>query len=340
MKRMIAGAALVATLMGISAPAYAETAAPTESQVTVTAPEVQPNTLPQVSLTPDQFFYFVKLWVEKVQVVLTRDTADRAALLEQQAQVRLAEATAMAEAGKTDLAQKALEEAQARLQEAESLIGQAAQAGNDLKALASTVQGDQVLFAQAASDLLSKLPEEVRTKLEPIAAELLLQVAENGDALNPDEVKEEAEEAAEEAGITADIAPRTLLVLKAMAEASGKDLSEVVALYEQNPGLGRIAQQLGLKMNPVQHAAQVEWKKAQKGDEESTQAQPADAAATEEQQAPTKGEKAPVKAEKAQAKGDQAPGKSGQAPGKTGQTPGQSGQTPGKSGQAPGKSNH
>lgn len=302
MKKMLAGAALVAMLAGSSAPAFAETTATTTVPVvamppdavttqTATTTQVEATTaqdatttpeatepeaaLPDVSFTPDRLFYFLKVWVEQVHLTLTRDTADRAALLEQQAQTRLAEAVAMAEAGKLDLAEKAMAEAQAKLDEAASQIAAARKAGKELNHLTQLVEADQVRFAKAVSAMLEKLPAEAQEGLEPLTTDLLLQVASTQDAAKEEEAqKEQAEEAAEvaeEAGLTAELAnlqPRTVLVLKAMAEASGKDLSEVCKLYKQNPGIGRIAKELGLKVGPVQHAAQIEWKKAQAGKSE------------------------------------------------------------------------
>lgn len=228
--------------------------------------------LPDVSLTPDRLFYFLKVWVEDVRVALTRDAAARASLLEEQAQVRLAEAVKMAEEGETDLAEAALAEAQAKLAEASEQIAVAADAGKDLTSLVERIEADQSRFAGAVQAMLADLPEETREALEPLTADLLAQVALTQDAAEPDEeIAEEAEEVAAEAGLEEELAelqPRMVLVLKAMAEASGKDLAEVYAMYSENPGLGRIARELKLKMGPVQHAAQLNWKQAKDDSEE------------------------------------------------------------------------
>ncbi len=287
MKKMIAGAALVAVMAGTAAPALANTTAETTTQTTVqttattadtttatTTPESTTTTeatetvstpLPEQRLTSDDFFYFLKRWIEEIHVVLTRDAAERAALLEEQAQTRMAEAVQLVEAGELDLAQKAMTEAEGKLKEAQKAISAAAEGGKDLTRLAAQVAESEARFAKAVTDLLATMPESVMAELEPLTADLLAQVATTQDAATQDETTaEEAAEVVDEAGLQEQMAglqPRTVLVLKAMADASDKSLAEVFALYQQNPGFGNIAKQLGLKMGPVQHAAQIEWKK-------------------------------------------------------------------------------
>lgn len=305
MKKLIAGAALITTILSTGSAALAETApvttqtnvtataqpattettvnttaAPTtatEAPATTTATETTaPATtettvsLPEVSLTPDKLFYGLKLWFESIKVTLTRDAAEKAALLEAQAQTRLAEAKAMADAGKTDLAQKALEEAKAKLAEAQKAIEAAQAAEKDITKLQTAVAEDQAKFAIVLTGVMEKMPEEVKVQMEPVVAELLIQVASNQDTVTQDEeIKEEAEKVAEEAAELKEklegLQPRMVLVLKAMADASGKDLKDVVAMYKKHPGLGVLAKQLGVKMGTVQHMAQADWKKAQAG---------------------------------------------------------------------------
>jgi len=276
-KRILASAALVAVMTGSAAPALAETTttdatAQTETVATTTTDVTTTAALPEESLTPGDFFYFLKRWVEALQVALTRDAAGRAALLEQQAQTRLAEAVQLADEGQTDLAQAAMTEAQAKLAEAQRVIDKAVANGEDLTELVAQVEESEVRYARAVTGLLETLPETVVEEIELLTTDLLAQVAQTQDAATQDEATvEEAEQTAEEAGLSEELAavsPRTVLVLKAMAKASDKSLAEVFALYQQNPGLGNIAKALGLKMGPVQHAAQIEWKKL-KGDAEA-----------------------------------------------------------------------
>jgi len=291
MKKLIAGAAIATMLFATSGSVFAETApvapvtttavettttaapettAPVAPDIaTTTAVEAEPTVeLPAVTIKPDQFFYGLKLWVENIKVAVTRDAIERAALLEQQAQTRLAEAKLMAEAGKMDLAQQALNEAKAKLGEAEKVMASAATANKDISRLATKIDSDQTTFAVVLTKILDKAPAETKEAMEPVVAEMLVQLAVMNETATPDEqAKEEAEKAIEEAKLQKELSalqPRMVLVLKAMAEASGKSLEEVAAMYKAHPGLGVLAKQLNLKMGPVQHAAQMEWK--QRGD--------------------------------------------------------------------------
>lgn len=315
MKKLIAGAAIVTSILTVGSAAFAETTpAPTDptavqtttsvqttaaettttaadttttapatettttsTDTTTTAPATETTTttttdttaqLPDAGITPDQFLYKIKVLIENLRVVLTRDAADRAALLEQQAQTRLAEAKAMADEGKLDLAQQAMIEAQAKLEAAQQSIESSKQTDEQIAELAAKVEADQDTFVNALNEVLAKLPEDTRLKVEPTVAEIAVQVAALQDAAKQDEAaKEEAEKAAEEADLKEELSalqPRMVLVLNSMAKASGKSLAEVFVMYQQNPGLGRIAKELGLKMGAVQHAAQIDWKKVQK----------------------------------------------------------------------------
>jgi hypothetical protein len=288
-KKIIAGAALITTLLGTAPAAFAETAptavtAPATTDTTTTttatdtttapAPATTTTTtsttveMPSAGITPDKFFYSLKLWIESIKVAITRDAAAKASILEQQAQTRLAEADAMAVAGKMDLAQQAMDEAKAKLEAAQKAIEAANAADKDISKLTAQVEADQAKFAVVLTELLAKAPEDVRAQLEPVVAELLVQVAATQDAATQDEeAKEEAEKVAEEAKVEASLEslqPRMVLVLNAMAKASGKSLADVLTMYQQNPGLGRIAKELGVKMGSVQHAAQIEWKVGKK----------------------------------------------------------------------------
>lgn len=333
---MIAGAALVTTLFGTGSAAFAnnvpavQTTAAQETTVT-TAPATATATttttadqtaaaeqttalateaeqtvlasaeLPEVTLTPDKLFYALKLWIEQIQLAFTIDAAERAILLEQQAQTRLAEAKAMAEAGKADLAKQAMDEAKAKLEEAQGAIEAAAKANKDLTKLTAQVEANEAKFTAALQTMVETAPEEVKTQVEPVIANLLVQVAANEDAAKKDgTAREEAEKlVAAQAELKAELEklqPRMVLVLNAMSEASGKSLADVLAMYKENPGLGRIAKELGLKMGAVQHAAQIKWMAVNKDGEikiELTTAPSTEAAATSTE--PAKATKAELK---------------------------------------------
>jgi hypothetical protein len=290
MKKLIAGVALVSTILGSGAAALAENTAATTTTAQADASVQASSNQPNVTLTPDKLLYVLKMWAEKIQLVVTTDSVSKAALLETQAQTRLAEARAMAQAGKPDLAQAALLDAKVKLEAAQKAIEAAAKTNKDMSTLTTKLAADQISFAGAINAMLAKAPDSVRAEFQPVAAALMVQIAANQDAAKQDEAA--AKQAAQ---LTADahlkteksaVQPRMLLVLNAMAQASGKDLSEVYAMYQANPGLGHIAQELGLSMGSVQQAAQIEWKVTQQG--------PAAPAATSAPAAPAPATPAPA----------------------------------------------
>jgi hypothetical protein len=249
---------------------FADTTGTAVTQTGTTAQAGTTTALPTVSVTPDSMFYQLKLLVEKIRMAITIDAVDKATLLEQQAEVRLAEAKVMAEAGKADMAQAALVEAQTKLAAAQAQMKLAAKSNKDLTKLQSMVNLDETQFATVLSGILAKAPVDVQAKVQVMAADLLTQVSANKDtASKDDQAKVDADKVTTDAKLQSelsDLQPRQILVLNAMAKASGKSLADVFAMYQANPGLGRIAQELSLKMGAVQHAAQIEWKVAQKVD--------------------------------------------------------------------------
>jgi hypothetical protein len=72
-------------------------------------------------LLPDNFFYFVKLMVEKIDLAFTSNDAAKAKLLSQFAAERIAEANALIQKGETDQAAQALQKAIDQQEQAVSL---------------------------------------------------------------------------------------------------------------------------------------------------------------------------------------------------------------------------
>ncbi|MDB4897614.1 MAG: hypothetical protein JWN15_3876 [Firmicutes bacterium] len=185
MKKLIAGVALISTILGSGAAALAENTATTTTAQADASVQASSN-LPNVTLTPDKLLYVLKMWAEKIQLVVTTDSASKAALLETQAQTRLAEARAMAQAGKPDLAQAALLDAKVKLAAAQKAIEAAAKTNKDMSTLTTKLAADQISFAGAINAMLAKAPDSVRAEFQPVAAELMLQIAANQDAAKQD----------------------------------------------------------------------------------------------------------------------------------------------------------
>ncbi|WP_025028540.1 DUF5667 domain-containing protein [Caldalkalibacillus mannanilyticus] len=84
----------------------AETEAETETEAELELDEHQ-----KPSLIPGDFFYFVKVMFEKIQVAISSNDYEKAKLLAHFAQERIAEANALIQAGETELAEQTLQEA-------------------------------------------------------------------------------------------------------------------------------------------------------------------------------------------------------------------------------------
>lgn len=259
MKRLIATLALAAALTGSAVPALADTPPPF-------APDAQPavvtvTDLPEVSIPPDSAFYGLKLFVERLRSFITRDAAERARLLSQQGETRLLEATQMMEAGKPDLAATALEESQQKFHDAQVALANAVEAGKQLDSLQSQLTYNESNLKLALAKIMVEAPAEEKPRFEAAATDVTVEFAAEKDSLAPNEALEEtAQQLAEAAETQADLAPRILVVLDAMAKESGKPLPEVVALYTDDKSISAVAVKLKVKLEVVQAAAKVEIK--------------------------------------------------------------------------------
>ncbi len=259
MKRLIATLALAAALVGNAVPALAETAL---VPATETTPAVETVTsLPEVSIPPDSAFYGLKLFVERLRYLITRDAADRAHILTEQGETRLLEATQMMEAGKTDLAAGALEESQQKFHQAQEALATAVEAGKQLDNLQSQLTYNETNLKLALARIMVAAPAEEKPRFEAAATDVTVEFAAEKDSLAPnDALVEMARQLAEAAQTQAELAPRVLIVLDAMAKESGKPLSEVVAIYTDAKSVSAVATQLKIKLEVVQAAAKVEIK--------------------------------------------------------------------------------
>ncbi|MBW5445599.1 hypothetical protein GE107_05920 [Cohnella sp. CFH 77786] len=88
----------------------AETAA-TDAGAAVTAPPVAAEQSPESWMTPSEFIAFLKTVVQKIEITLTVDDADRAKLLTAITQERIRESDEMLAEGKTEQAAEALQKA-------------------------------------------------------------------------------------------------------------------------------------------------------------------------------------------------------------------------------------
>lgn len=296
MKRLIAALTMVGVILATTSVALANTAATEQQQAGTTAQVAAPAALPDPGLTPDSFLYWVKRLVERVQVALTLDAANKAEALTRQAEVRLAEAKAMAGAGQPDLAAKALADGNARLAEAQQVMARAAAQGKDLQKLAVKLDDRGSLWAATLAQVMATLPEAEQANVEAQVADFWLRALDARDSARREKDDDHERHGGRQAQLEAEVkalvnddqvaaelkaeylSSRTLLVLDQMARESGRPLADVIKLYTELHGVGRVAKALDLKLGDVQHGAQVKFKAVMKAAGQGAGAQ---AAATE-----------------------------------------------------------
>lgn len=112
-----------------------------------------PDDLPGPSAMPDNVFYFLKIWYEKVVVFFTFDLVKRAERYKTFAEKRAYEADEMIKEGKVDLAKKAEETYKSYLNKAKEALEKAIQKAIDKK-------------KEALKQELDKKVEEIMNKLK------------------------------------------------------------------------------------------------------------------------------------------------------------------------------
>lgn len=117
-------------------------------------------------LTPDNPFYFLKSWKEKVQTFFTFGAENKAKQFLHLADVRLAEYQKMVEKGKTEIAEKTLEKYQNQLDRALNKIEEVKIKGKDIKELSEKAEQATSRHLEVLQENLQRVPEQARKGLE------------------------------------------------------------------------------------------------------------------------------------------------------------------------------
>lgn len=225
MRRMYAGLMALVLLGVLAGTAWAKTSAiadPHRTAAVSTADSGGNVPVAAPGLTPDKPFYWLKRLLEHLRIVITHDAGIQTELLVYQADVRMAEAWAMASAGKAELAAKAMVEGRVHLDAAQEHLPNGKAGGQDAARLTQKLQAK----TETWSALLTKIARP----------------APGQSAGFGDDADYEARRR---------LQPRTLLVLDRMATAAGLPLGEVVQLFDEHPGVGRVEKELNVKMGPI-----------------------------------------------------------------------------------------
>ena len=201
----------------------------------------------QAGITPDSPFYSISRLIEKIRLALTFDEEKKAEFLFEIMKTRLAEAKVMTDRENLELAQKAIAEYIAILEQLQEKVSEI------------------ILDMDKDEELKEKLEQKLEDGLN---------VNEEVEENLEDEIKEELAEKIDQAYLVANVVrgldQEKVIALRQqglgygqiaqvfmLAEASGKSVEEVGALFE-NKGFGSVAKELGL------HPSQIKSKKAPK----------------------------------------------------------------------------
>ncbi len=126
----------------------------------------QETELPDPGLTPDSPFYFLEIIAEGIGTFFTFGDLKKAERHAALAAERLAEAQAVVEKGKPDLAEKTLKRYEAQLEKALARAEKAESKGKDTKELAKTITEATYKHLIVLSEVLEKVPEEAKPAIE------------------------------------------------------------------------------------------------------------------------------------------------------------------------------
>ncbi|KAA9027605.1 DUF5667 domain-containing protein [Niallia endozanthoxylica] len=155
----------------------------------VNSKDEQENTTGQIpSLVPGDFFYFLKIVLEKIQLALTFDDTEEAKLLAEFASERLAEAEALFAQGDEDKAIETIEKALENIQSTEKMIEEAPEEDatkEEIEKQTEAEDAEAVVDDENSADKTSE-PDETIIETENLMAQNIVALtAAMGKVKNP-----------------------------------------------------------------------------------------------------------------------------------------------------------
>lgn len=145
--------------------------------------------LPDIHLTPDSPFYFLKAWKEQTQLFFAFGLENKAKQYLHLADIRLVEYQKMVEKGKTEVAQKTLEKYEKHLNHAIDKINELKQKGKDIQDVEQKLEETTSKHLEVLQKNLEKAPEQAKKGLENAIKNSQKQI-DKGLNLAPSEVEE------------------------------------------------------------------------------------------------------------------------------------------------------
>lgn len=203
--------------------------------VKVTDSENIPVT-PEAGTLPGDWFYFLDGLVESLQMTFTFNKESELELLNQFAMERLAELSTLSDSEKELYVQQLISDYTAQLDKMDNLIDEISEeeslSEESLEQIQDTVELGEVIVEEN-EELVG---DEVTEEITETAIELEVK-AEVVSHLNPAEVA-----VMRESGLGFG----QIALLSKMAEVSGQTTAEILAVYETEKGMGKVAKSLGI----------------------------------------------------------------------------------------------
>ena len=128
--------------------------------------QAQANDLPQPGMLPDSPFYFMKSFFEGIGTFFAFNDLAKAERFLNLAETRLAEAKALAEKGKSQLAERSVERYQEQINRALSRAEQARTKGLDIDEVMAKVSEATLRHQAVLADVYQKVPEQAQPAIQ------------------------------------------------------------------------------------------------------------------------------------------------------------------------------
>ena len=126
----------------------------------------QANDLPDPGILPDSPFYFLKSWSEEIGTLLTFGEEKKAERFLNLSEKRLSEARALAEKGRGEMSEKAMERYENQLNSAMERAERAKERGIDMDELLERISERTLKHQEVLADVYERVPEEAREGIE------------------------------------------------------------------------------------------------------------------------------------------------------------------------------
>jgi hypothetical protein len=261
MKKIIAGSVLA---LGLALPlqAFADTPTTTNTNITLAA-----------KYSPDSIMYPLHTFLEQLHLFFASEGANKASVLQQTANERLAEAKNMLDQNKANLTVEQLKAYQNALTQLQAQLNLAITKGQDLTDVVKAIDDEQPEVDSATKDITKNLTneddqklasdvEEDQSDVKDLTDTVKLVTPITGDKAAPDDQEKYSlhQQAVQKflaakvgndaltRATTEELNARQIMAIQSLAQLSGKTFDDVLNLFNQNSkGIGATVKALSLQ---------------------------------------------------------------------------------------------